>query len=579
MARAGETLDRYVLVRPIGAGGQGEVWLATDPLHGNVERALKLVPVMASFPSGLERARREARALAQLAHPSLVACHAMFEDLRTGVLGLVLDAVDGQPLTDLAASPALTPGHRVELLRHLASVLAFLHERGVAHRDVKPDNVLVTRRFFEAPADPSGVKLIDLGISVADGNAHPLTREGTILGTTAYMPPEAIDPMVWSTPATGELRDVFALGVLGWELVAGTHPSGLAPDMSLRQLGHLYREVRAGNASWPLGQVADPLGTLLRDCIRLQADRRLRNGADLAARFAQALAGDASRSSAAPTSTVAAAPLYLDPAGPGRTELAPRFAPAIAAPDAPRPARAQDEPRRPIPALDLLMPGLGGLPAVPRIAPTAAGSPTSPVVVRLLLLFVAGLLGFVAIALSTTARGQREPAERPGQGRAAAASPSDARPGSTPAACPPPSQPASRCWSSGCLTGRTCLEGACADPLPDRTWWVRVDSVTQGDEDWSVTHPDAKVCLRLIGTAEQACTVLSAPQPGRPVLRLTTSQLSRLTLVATEGPRLVASWTARPDRPPMQQSLCIGWSVRLDAHGDVWARLLLDDPH
>ncbi len=87
---AGARIDRYLLVEPLGEGGQGSVWKAVDALDASRVVALKLVSIAQTKPTHLERVRREARALAKLEHPSLVRCHGLFEDFKASVLGLVL---------------------------------------------------------------------------------------------------------------------------------------------------------------------------------------------------------------------------------------------------------------------------------------------------------------------------------------------------------------------------------------------------------------------------------------------------------------------------------------------------------
>ncbi len=290
----GATVDRYRLVAPAGEGGQGSVWRAEDPLHPEAEVALKLVPLHASAGVSIERFRREARALARLSHPSLPRCHALFEDLRHDVIGIALDFIEGSPLSVLLASETLGSEHRVWILRHLSAALAYIHEAGLVHRDVKPHNVMVSKAFAAHPEDPAGVKLVDFGIAAEPNNPRPLTVTGSVIGTNEYLAPELIDRTFWKgEPADGPERDVFALGVLAFQLLRGKHPAGLTSDAALGDFMLAYRE-HEGRDTWPPGIAGDPLEDFFRKALTLRASKRARDGAAVSALLGDksALVGD-----------------------------------------------------------------------------------------------------------------------------------------------------------------------------------------------------------------------------------------------------------------------------------------------
>lgn len=285
----GTRIDRYELVEPIGEGGQATVWRARDPLAPGEWRAIKLLRLVLSRQADVERVRREARALARLEQPSLVRCHALFEDPRAGVLGMVMDLVEGVTLSEARGDPRFGARHWHLLLRHVAHALGYVHGQGLVHRDVKTGNVLVSPRFATHPEDPATVKLVDFGIAVADGTDERLTAQGAVIGTTPYLAPERLDPRHFGDVGVRPATDVFAFGVLGWRLLTGKHPTRLAADATLFEYASEYRTWDASLEAWPPGAPADAWGELLTDCLKLRAGERLRDGRELARRAELAL--------------------------------------------------------------------------------------------------------------------------------------------------------------------------------------------------------------------------------------------------------------------------------------------------
>lgn len=281
----GDQVDRYVLEKQLGEGGQGEVWRARDPLSDGKIRALKLVRVASTGAAQLERVRREARQLVQLQHPSLVECVAMFEDLHRELLGIVMEFVDAQPLDELIDDPRFDERTRLHLLTHVAQALAYVHQRDVVHRDVKLENVLVTRDFWAHPDDPATVKLIDFGIAVQAANPNPLTLAGHIIGTPPYLAPELLSPGQWgggsgaSAPA-----DVFAFGILAWKLLTGdaeAHPTQLPPRARLEEYAAAYWRAKGGQWPGAPARAASRWARLLERAVALHPRDRAQDGLDL----------------------------------------------------------------------------------------------------------------------------------------------------------------------------------------------------------------------------------------------------------------------------------------------------------
>ena len=218
-AMLGEVIaDRYELVELVGTGGMSSVYKAHDRLlERNV--ALKILhPHYGDDEEYVERFRREARMVAQMSHPHIVTVIDRGED--DGQQYIVFEYVDGENLKQLVERTGPLPVRRVvELGVAIADALAFAHEHGLVHRDVKPQNVLLT---------PDGeAKVTDFGIARSLDVEHGVTQTGTVLGTSNYLSPEQASgkPV---TPAT----DVYSLGVVLYELLTG---GGAVPGRELRR--------------------------------------------------------------------------------------------------------------------------------------------------------------------------------------------------------------------------------------------------------------------------------------------------------------------------------------------------------
>jgi len=271
--KKGDLLDnrRYELDRPLGEGGQGSVWRAIDPLDGGVVRAIKLLEVSGWDAGTVERAWREAETLQRNQHPALVRCYGMFRDPNAGVIGLVFDFVLGQTLGE--AKKHMSMSQRYAALEQVATALSHIHQLKLIHRDVKLDNVMVTEAFWSAPRTPGNVKLVDFGIVAHVDNTRPITAPGSIFGTLPYLAPEILDPVTWGR-SPGFARDIFAFGVLAWELLRDEHPARLWRDATPADYARVYAEAQAGKVAWPPEDLDGVWGTIGRACLALRpADR------------------------------------------------------------------------------------------------------------------------------------------------------------------------------------------------------------------------------------------------------------------------------------------------------------------
>ncbi len=217
--------SRYELVRPLGLGGMGQVWLGLDRVLGR-EVAVKTVDLSTSSdPSAGERFRREGRAAAALAHEHVVTVFDSGTDGSTAFL--VMQLLPGPAVAELLEAGEPLPIDRaVEIAEQTAAALAAIHGIGIVHRDIKPANLVF---------DGSGrLKVVDFGIASVEGTSGQLTATSTIVGSAAYMAPEQADGGR-ATPAT----DLYALGCVLTTLLTGRPPfSGEHPLALLQQHVH-----------------------------------------------------------------------------------------------------------------------------------------------------------------------------------------------------------------------------------------------------------------------------------------------------------------------------------------------------
>jgi serine/threonine protein kinase/CubicO group peptidase (beta-lactamase class C family) len=206
-------LGRYQIIRRLGQGGMGSVYLAVDTqLDRKV--ALKLPRFEPEDGShALERFYREARAAATIEHPNL--CRVYDVGAVEGTHFLSMEFIEGKPLAALIHEGApLTPRQTAVFIRKLALTMQETHERGVIHRDLKPSNIMINRR-----GEPV---IVDFGLARQYNKAEArLTQWYTVLGTPAYMPPEQIDR---TQQDMGPWSDIYSLGIILYELLAGRTP-------------------------------------------------------------------------------------------------------------------------------------------------------------------------------------------------------------------------------------------------------------------------------------------------------------------------------------------------------------------
>ncbi len=279
------TLGRYRIVEQIGAGGMGVVYRAHDErLDRDV--AIKVLPEsVAQDPDRTGRFEREARAVAKLDHPNILAIHDF--GIERGVTYAVMELLEGESLRELISDGGLTTKRAVEYAGSIAEGLAAAHEKGIVHRDLKPENVHLT-------AD-GRVKILDFGLAkLAERDQQPgagsdsatqllLTEPGTVMGTIGYMAPEQLR----GKPADGR-SDIFAFGCMLYEMLSGNR--AFAGDTS-HEIGAAILQQDPP----PLSETGTDLERVVRRCLEKRPEDRFQSARDLA------FALEASAGSAPPT--------------------------------------------------------------------------------------------------------------------------------------------------------------------------------------------------------------------------------------------------------------------------------------
>ena len=219
---AGSRLGLYEVLSPIGAGGMGEVYRARDTKLGR-EIAIKVLPeVFAQDNERRKRFDREAQSIAALNHPNIVHVYSVEE--AEGVHFITMELVEGKTLAEILPKNGFPLDRFFEMAVPLAEAFAAAHEKGITHRDLKPQNVMVS--------DEGRVKVLDFGLAktakglTGEGSTSELptetkTQEGAIVGTLSYMSPEQAQGK-----AIDARSDIFSLGIIFHEMLTGRRPFG-----------------------------------------------------------------------------------------------------------------------------------------------------------------------------------------------------------------------------------------------------------------------------------------------------------------------------------------------------------------
>ena len=203
-------IGKYTIEKELGHGGYGDVFLAFDPSVGQKVAIKHLRTELGLDPEMLKRFQHEIRTSAGLRHKNIVTIFA--SDVEDGNPYLVMEFLEGQTLRDIIqAKRPLTLLEKVNIMTQVAEGLAYAHSKGIVHRDVKPENIMLL------PDD--SVKIMDFGIALAPDRNTNMTETGGIIGTPPYFAPEQLEGA-----KANEQTDIFSLGDVYYELLTGQHP-------------------------------------------------------------------------------------------------------------------------------------------------------------------------------------------------------------------------------------------------------------------------------------------------------------------------------------------------------------------
>ena len=296
---AGARLACYEIVAPLAAGGMGEIYRARDPRLGR-EVAIKLVSErLMGDPRAMTRLEVEARAVAAVSHPNIVALYDV--GCERGAAFAVMELLEGEPLTRRLASERIPWRSAIEIAAAVADGLAAAHARGFVHRDIKSSNIFITHDGI--------VKILDFGLarknlfeSTGAGAAvPPETEPGVVLGTVGYMSPEQV-----KGETVDHRSDIFSLGCVLYEMLAGRPP--FSAESPPETLAAIIRDTPI-RLSAVAGAIPPQLDAVVCRCLQKDRERRFQSARDLAFALREIGRGPDAGGRARSVATARAAPI------------------------------------------------------------------------------------------------------------------------------------------------------------------------------------------------------------------------------------------------------------------------------
>ncbi|HEY3125013.1 MAG TPA: protein kinase [Thermoanaerobaculia bacterium] len=293
---AGDRLGPYEILGPLGAGGMGEVCKARDSRLDR-EVAIKVLPEhLAHDPAALSRFEREAKAVAAISHPNILAIHDFGRE--GGVTFAVMELLEGETLRSRLSESELAWREAVEIGTAVADGLAAAHSRGIVHRDLKPENVFLT--------SDGRVKILDFGLArrekllspVEHTEAPTMTQEtvpGTVMGTVGYMAPEQV------IGQPGDARsDIFSFGCVLYEMAAGQR--AFSGRTGVETLSAILKE-NPPDLAQSGREIPGDLSRVIMHCLKKEPEQRCQSARDLCFDLRAILAGAAVSAPTVPRET------------------------------------------------------------------------------------------------------------------------------------------------------------------------------------------------------------------------------------------------------------------------------------
>jgi Tol biopolymer transport system component/tRNA A-37 threonylcarbamoyl transferase component Bud32 len=267
---SGANLAHYRIGAKLGEGGMGEVYAAEDTRLGRTVAIKVLPPELARDPERRARFEREAKAVAALNHPNIVTVFAVEE--LDGQLLMIMEHVPGKTVAQLLPPKGFPLEDFFRIAVPLADAVGAAHQQGITHRDLKPQNVMLTDEGRVKVLDFGLAKLAEHGLSAGEATATA-TGEGKIVGTVAYMSPEQAQGK-----KVDHRSDVFSLGVMLYEMVTGKRP--FQGDSTVSLLASVLRDqppaVSEVNPAFPVG-----VARIIRRCLAKEPAQRYQSAVDL----------------------------------------------------------------------------------------------------------------------------------------------------------------------------------------------------------------------------------------------------------------------------------------------------------